>query len=110
MDTAVDLDALGRLGVALADGTRRRLLVELLDGPAHPGDLAERLATTRANVSNHLACLRGCGLVVATPLGRRMRYELADPRLGEALRALTDVVLAIDPAHPHLPDLPDLEG
>jgi ArsR family transcriptional regulator, cadmium/lead-responsive transcriptional repressor len=51
-------------------------------GPARlPGD-------TRANLSNHLACLRECGLVTATAEGRRIRYELADPRLADALRIL----------------------
>jgi DNA-binding transcriptional ArsR family regulator len=93
----VDLDVLGRLGVALADDSRRRLLVCLLDGPAYPAELADELRLTRANVSNHLACLRGCGLVVGRSEGRRVRYELADPRLGRALRDLLDVVLASDP-------------
>jgi DNA-binding transcriptional ArsR family regulator len=49
-------------------------------------------------MSNHLACLRGCGLVVAVPDGRRSRYELADARLGHAIRDLIGVVLAVDPA------------
>jgi DNA-binding transcriptional ArsR family regulator len=93
----VDLEVLARLGVALADDSRRRLLVAMLDGPAYPADLAEMLDLTRANVSNHLACLRGCGLVVRQPEGRRVRYELADPRLGRALRDLLAVVLAADP-------------
>jgi DNA-binding transcriptional ArsR family regulator len=49
-------------------------------------------------MSNHLACLRGCGLVAAVPEGRRTRYELADKRLAHALGDLLGVVLAIDPA------------
>ena len=49
-------------------------------------------------MSNHLACLRGCGLVVAVPEGRRTRYELADQRLAHALEDLLGVVLAVDPA------------
>lgn len=94
--TAIDLDALGRIGHALADDTRRRLLVELLAGPAYPSDLVATLGTTKANVSNHLTCLRGCGLVVGEPEGRRVRYELADPRFAVALRQLTK--LALPPA------------
>lgn len=99
----VDLDALGRIGFALASATRRRILVELISDSAHPAELATRLGTSRANVSNHLACLRGCGLVRATPDGRRMRYELADPRLGDALHRLSGLLLAVDPVHTHLP-------
>ena len=63
--------------------------------------LAEALGLGKANTSNHLSCLRGCGLVVAEPEGRRVRYELADERLAVALRALADVVLSIDPDCSH---------
>ena len=47
-------------------GTRCRILLALLDGVTYPGQIANHLGLTRSNVSNHLACLRGCGLVVAT--------------------------------------------
>ncbi|MDR7274726.1 hypothetical protein J2S41_001504 [Catenuloplanes atrovinosus] len=50
------------------------------------------------HLSNHLTCLRGCGLVVAAPEGRRTRSELADPRLAHALGDLLGLVLAVDPA------------
>lgn len=95
--TAIDLDALGRIGTALADESRRQILVRLLDGPCYPVELAEHLGLTKANVSNHLACLRGCGLVTATPEGRRVRYDLADPRFAAALAQLTE--MALPPAH-----------
>lgn len=42
----------------------------------------------------HLACLRDCGRVVAVPVGRRTRYELADERLGHALDDLRTAVVA----------------
>ena len=96
------LDTLARVGTALADGTRRRILVRLLDGPAYPAELAGLLGTGRANVSNHLACLRGCGLVVAEREGRFVRYQLAHPDLAGALRLLAGVPLATEPGHADL--------
>jgi DNA-binding transcriptional ArsR family regulator len=86
--TQVDLGTLARVGTALADPTRRRVLVTLIDGPGYPGQMAEDFGTSRANLSNHLTCLRECGLVTATAEGRRVRYELADQRLAEGLRIL----------------------
>jgi DNA-binding transcriptional ArsR family regulator len=47
-------------------------------------------------VSNHLACLRDCGIVVAEPEGRQTRYEVADPHLTRALTSLLEVTLAVD--------------
>ncbi len=87
--------ALHRLGRALADPSRCNILVALLDGPAYPGELAEALGLRRSNMSNHLACLRGCGLVTASAEGRQVRYELADVGLAHAIRELLDVVVAV---------------
>jgi ArsR family transcriptional regulator, cadmium/lead-responsive transcriptional repressor len=97
-------EALTRLGRALADPTRCRILMSLLEGPRYPGQLAAELGLTRSNVSNHLSCLRGCGLVVAAYAGRQVRYELADVHLGHALDELLKVVLAVDPARECLDD------
>lgn len=90
-------EVLARFGHALSDPTRTRLLLALRDGPGYPSQLADLLGVTRQNLSNHLACLRGCGLVVAVPEGRRSRYELADQRVAHALGDLLGVVLAVDP-------------
>ncbi|GAB3485996.1 MULTISPECIES: ArsR/SmtB family transcription factor [Nocardioides] len=95
--TAASLDALARFGHALSDATRSRILMALSEAPSYPADLADALGVTRQSMSNHLACLRGCGLVVAVPEGRRTRYELADARLGHALADLHQVILVTDP-------------
>jgi ArsR family transcriptional regulator, cadmium/lead-responsive transcriptional repressor len=97
-------DALARLGRALADSTRCRILIALLDGISYPGQLATHLGLTRSNVSNHLSCLRGCGLVVATSEGRQVRYAIADGHLARALGELVQVVLAVDTGQPCLDD------
>jgi DNA-binding transcriptional ArsR family regulator len=98
VETVTHGQVLARFGHALSDPTRARLLLALRDAPAHPAELADLLGVTRQNLSNHLACLRGCGLVVAVPEGRRTRYELADTRLRHALGDLLGLVLAVDPA------------
>ncbi|MGJ3510147.1 Cd(II)/Pb(II)-sensing metalloregulatory transcriptional regulator CmtR [Enemella sp. A6] len=90
------LDAMNRLGRAMADPTRSRILLSLLEGSGYPAKLARELGLTRTNVSNHLTCLRGCGIVVSEAEGRQTRYEIADPHLTAALTALVDVTLAVD--------------
>ena len=91
---------MNRLGRAMSDATRSRILLELLTEPGYPAQLARSLELTRTNVSNHLACLRGCGIVVAVPEGRQTRYEIADPHLTKALTLLVDTVLAHDDGVP----------
>jgi DNA-binding transcriptional ArsR family regulator len=94
------LDVMNRLGRAMADPTRSRILLNLLESPGYPAELARDLELTRTNVSNHLTCLRGCGLIVSTPEGRRTRYEIADPHLALGMRQLLDAVVAVDEGAP----------
>lgn len=99
----IDLDALARIGEALADENRRRILVRLLGGPGYPADIAAELGLGRSNVSNHLTCLRGCGLLTTSPEGRRIRYQLADARLAEGLRTLCALDLGLPQGCRHQP-------
>jgi DNA-binding transcriptional ArsR family regulator len=98
METVMHRDALARFGYALSDATRALILLSLRDGGRYPSDLADEMGVSRQIVSNHLACLRGCGLVVAVPEGRRIRYELSDLRIAHALNDLLGLMLAVDPA------------
>jgi DNA-binding transcriptional ArsR family regulator len=97
VETVTDGHVLARFGQALSDPTRARLLLALRDAPGYPAELADLIGVTRQNLSNHLGCLRGRGLVVAVPEGRRTRYELGDARLRHALGDLLGLVLAVDP-------------
>ncbi|MCY0930221.1 metalloregulator ArsR/SmtB family transcription factor [Streptomyces sp. H27-H1] len=96
LTVASDIEVLARFGRALADPIRCRILLALGEAPAYPADLAEALGVSRTRLSNHLACLRDCGLVVTVPDGRRTRYVLADERLGHALHDLRGAVVAVE--------------
>lgn len=98
MQTVLGIDALSRFGYALSDATRAEILLILREGPGYPSELADRIGVSRQILSNHLACLRGCGLVMVSPEGRRSRYELADPRIAHALTDIVGLALDVDPA------------
>lgn len=98
MQTLTHAPVLARFGYAVSDPTRARVLLALAEAPSYPSDLADSLGVSRQSMSNHLTCLRGCGLVVAVADGRRSRYELTDGRIGHAIKDLINVVLAVDPA------------
>ena len=63
-------DALDLTFQALADPTRRTLLVRLTRGPASVGALAQPLAMSLPAVMQHLAVLEGAGLVSSEKIGR----------------------------------------
>ena len=95
--TITSLEALTRFGHALSDSTRVKILFTLCESPSYPADMADSLRITRQSISNHLLCLKGCGLVTTEAVGRRSRYQLANEHIKHALGDLQEVILKIDP-------------
>jgi DNA-binding transcriptional ArsR family regulator len=88
---AVDLKA--KLFRGLGDPARLAILQALAAGPCTVGELVAATGRSQSNVSNHLGCLRDCGLVVSAQQGRYVLYQVSDPRV-VALLALADELLA----------------
>jgi len=77
-----------RLFHGLSDPTRLSILLALLDGERRVSDLVAAVGSSQPNVSNHLACLRECGLVVDRPADRRqVFYSIAHEQLRDVLTA-----------------------
>ena len=96
MSLAIPADVLGLRGKlfrGLADPSRLAILEALREGPRSVGEIVEETGLNQPNVSNHLACLRECGLVVSTQQGKYVRYQLSDPRVA-VLMGLADELLA----------------
>lgn len=89
--------ALAQLGHAISDPTRAAILLALRHGSHCPADLAAELDVSRQSMSNHLTCLRDCGLVIAERRGRHAHYQLSQPELAHALDAMLAVTLIVDP-------------
>ena len=84
----VEIAVAARLFHGLSDPTRLSILLELLDGERRVTDLVAAVGSSQSNVSNHLACLRECGLVVDRPGERRqVFYSIAHPELRDVLVA-----------------------
>jgi DNA-binding transcriptional ArsR family regulator len=62
---------------ALADPTRREILVMLHEAPRTAGAIADAFTVSRPAVSRHLRVLREAGLVHDTVSGREREYTLA---------------------------------
>lgn len=76
-----------------SDPSRLSILESLRDGAITVSEIVELTGLSQPNVSNHLGCLRECGLVVAKQQGRFVYYELSDKRVDQLL-LLADALLA----------------
>jgi ArsR family transcriptional regulator, cadmium/lead-responsive transcriptional repressor len=82
-----------------ADPSRLSILEALRDTHLTVSEIVEATGLSQSNVSNHLSCLHGCGLVTRDQKGRFVEYRLSDPRVRDMLKSaeelLADVALGV---------------
>jgi DNA-binding transcriptional ArsR family regulator len=88
---AIDLQA--KLFRGFGDPSRLAILEVLRSRPLTVGEIVQETGLSQSNASNHLACLRECGLVVSEQNWRHVTYHLSDDRVGELLE-LAESLLA----------------
>ncbi|MRG61700.1 metalloregulator ArsR/SmtB family transcription factor [Agromyces sp. CFH 90414] len=70
---------------ALADPTRRSVLVRLGDGPATVTELAEPAGMSVTGMAKHVRVLEDAGLVTTEKVGRTRQCRLGTERLDDAM-------------------------
>ena len=84
LDT-IELEVKAKFFRGFSDPSRLMILETLRDEPRTVSQIVEMTRLTQPNVSNHLGCLRECGMVVAEKQGRYVIYRLSDDRVAELL-------------------------
>ncbi len=88
---AIELQA--KLFRGFGDPARLSILVALQNGPLTVTEIVAATGLSQSNASNHLRCLRDCGLVRCEQEGRYARYILSDDRVGQLI-VLSNELLA----------------
>ncbi|MFC5748050.1 ArsR/SmtB family transcription factor [Actinomadura rugatobispora] len=81
----VQQEVLDRTFAALADGTRRQILIRLGQGPATIGELAEPFGMSLTGMKKHVHVLENAGLVTTEKVGRSRHCRLGAERLEDAM-------------------------
>ena len=93
----------------LTDPKRLMLLDALRHGDRSVGELADAVGVALPNASQHLAVLRGAGLVEAHRSGTTVQYRLAEPAIVEACDVIDRIVRrrfrVLDEIHSDSPDI-----
>jgi DNA-binding transcriptional ArsR family regulator len=98
-----------------SDSSLLSILDTLRGWPMSVSDIIEATGLTQSNASNHLGCLRDCGLVVSEQDGRYVIYRLSDDRVGDMLSLaeslLADVALGVyECTRYNVPQAPEAEA
>ncbi len=70
-----------KLFYGFSDVSRLAILEALREKSLNVSEIVEQTGLSQSNASNHLSCLRDCGLVTREQQGRYAIYQLSDPRV-----------------------------
>jgi ArsR family transcriptional regulator, virulence genes transcriptional regulator len=88
--TAKASDA-AQLLTALANERRLAVLCELVEGERSVGELVETVGLTQSALSQHLAKLRGAGIVATRRDAQTIYYRLASEPAGQVMATLAKI-------------------
>lgn len=92
LDVSTDLAA--KYFRALGDPTRLQIVELLMEGPLTVTELTQHLRIPQSNVSNHIACLRWCGLVASENQGKWTYYSVNSPKIRKIVELVRALVSA----------------
>lgn len=82
---------MGDVWKALADPTRRKILVLLKKGNMNAGDIAAEFNMTKPSISNHLNILKQADLVDAEKKGQNVIYSLNTSVIEDIMGLLSEL-------------------
>lgn len=83
-----------RICKAFANSTRLRMLDLLGKRDWGATELQEELGISKANLSQHIAVLKGAGIVAARRAGKAVHFSLTMPEVKSACHLIRDVLRA----------------
>ncbi|ETC91206.1 TPA: ArsR/SmtB family transcription factor [Enterococcus faecalis] len=72
--------------------TRYKILHSLKDGEQNVTDLIKRVGSSQSSISQHLACLRDCGLIEKRMEGKYYFYSITTPKIIKLMNVLDDMI------------------
>lgn len=91
-----DLEVKVKFLRAFGDKTRVQILDFIKDEEKTVSQIVESMDGNQSNISQHLACLRGCGIIVGRQEGKYVYYRLRNPEIKELLNSFDNVLSLIE--------------
>jgi len=92
MISTISIDAKVKFLRGVADKTRLGILQAIRSEEKTVNDIVACVGGSQSNISQHLACLRGCGVITKRQEGKFCYYSLANSNIIDFL-ALVDTIM-----------------
>jgi DNA-binding transcriptional ArsR family regulator len=90
------IELLAKLFCGFADMSRLSILEHLSSGELTVTELVERTGLTQSNLSNHLCCLKKCGLVASRQDARFSFYAIKLPKVKKLIVAAKALLVEVN--------------
>lgn len=86
-----DIECTAEVLKAISHPTRLRILCTLNLSELQVQTLVERTGTTQSNISQHLALMKECKILVTRRDANRIFYRIRDPQLVKMIQLMRDI-------------------
>lgn len=90
------LDVKAKFIRGFSDKTRLQILECISEKEKTVSQIVEEIRGNQSNISQHLACLKGCGIIVGRQEGKYMYYSLRSAQVKELLTVMDKVFNQVD--------------
>lgn len=88
------LDVKAKFIRGFSDKTRLQILECIRDKEKTVSQIVDEIQGNQSNISQHLACLKGCGIIVGRQEGKYVYYSLSNEKIKDML-SMFDTVLSL---------------
>lgn len=88
----IDMDTKVKLLQGFAHKVRIQILECIKENEKTVSQIVNDLNVSQSNISQHLACLKGCGLIVGRQEGKYIFYSLSNQEVRDLLTMFDDVL------------------
>ncbi|WP_283152558.1 ArsR/SmtB family transcription factor [Guptibacillus hwajinpoensis] len=88
----VDIDMKVKLIHGFSNKTRIQILESIKDVEKTVSEIVQEVNGNQSNISQHLACLKGCGIIVGRNEGKYCYYSLRNQQIRDLL-TMFDLIL-----------------
>ncbi len=85
------LDVKAKFIRGFSDKTRLQILHSIINKELTVSQIVDELKGNQSNISQHLACLKGCGIIVGRQEGKYIYYSLRNEQLKQLLQMMNVV-------------------
>ncbi|NOU65411.1 metalloregulator ArsR/SmtB family transcription factor [Paenibacillus sp. LMG 31461] len=90
------LDVKAKFMRGFSDKTRLQILDCIKDKEKTVSQIIEEIQGNQSNISQHLTCLKGCGIIVGRQEGKYVYYSLRNEQIKQFLSIMEDVFMQVE--------------